>query len=145
MVVNLPPTWAEIDTEILEHHRLLRSSPRSDPHRHTLLCQLVGLRTQRFRFSRHKKDLDRAIIHSTEAILLSPRSQKVVLCSSVLQPPSFHASHFSDNLMISNLQSNTFAFFELTSTHWTRKLSTNRTTAVTLRQTYFTRWPSTWC
>ena len=78
MVVNLPPTWAEIDTEILEHHRLLRSSPRSDPHRHTLLCQLVGLRTQRFRFSRHKKDLDRAIIHSTEAILLSPRSQKIV-------------------------------------------------------------------
>ena len=69
--------WAEIDVEILEHHRLLRSSPRSDPHRRTLLCQLVGLQTQRFGFSRQRKDLDRAITHSTEAILLSS-GQKIV-------------------------------------------------------------------
>jgi hypothetical protein len=76
MVVSIPFTWAEIDDLVLENHRILESLPRSDPHRPTLLDQLVGLRTQRFVFSSERNDLDKVVTHLTEAVFLSP-SQKI--------------------------------------------------------------------
>jgi CHAT domain-containing protein/tetratricopeptide (TPR) repeat protein len=77
MVVILPLTWAEFDDLILEHHGLLESLPRSDPHRPALLFQLVGLRIQRFELERERSDFEKAITHMTEAVLLSS-SQKIV-------------------------------------------------------------------
>jgi tetratricopeptide (TPR) repeat protein len=75
---NLLVTLPELDGNILRCHRLLESLPRSDPGRSTLLIQLVRLRTQR-RSSQgalsnpsQKSDLDKAITHLTEAILLPP-------------------------------------------------------------------------
>jgi tetratricopeptide (TPR) repeat protein len=94
MVASLPVTWAEIDDLVLENHRLLESLPRSDPHRPTLLDQLVGLRTQRFVFSGQMNDLDKVVTHLTEVVFLSP-SQKIVfalfhLAASLLSRFSFY-------------------------------------------------------
>jgi CHAT domain-containing protein len=94
MVVSVPFTWAEIDDLVLENHRILESLPRSDPHRPTLLDQLVGLRTQRFVFSSERNDLDKVVTHLTEAVFLSP-SQKIVfalfhLAAALLSRFSFY-------------------------------------------------------
>ncbi|KAN0131128.1 CHAT domain containing protein [Lactarius tabidus] len=62
----------EIDGEILRYHHLLESLPLSDPNRPTLLLELTGLQSQRKELSNQKSDLDNAITHSTEAILLLP-------------------------------------------------------------------------
>ena len=67
LIVTLP----EIEEEIPRCHRLLESLPRSDPDRPTHLRHLVGLRAQRFALLRQRIDLDKAITHSTEAVLLS--------------------------------------------------------------------------
>jgi hypothetical protein len=74
LLVTLP----EIEEEILEHHRLIESCSRSDPQRPSLLRQLVGLQTQHMLFSGLKSDLDQAITHLTEAVLL-PATQDIVL------------------------------------------------------------------
>jgi hypothetical protein len=46
--------------------------PRSGPNRPAILRQLARLRTHRWELSRQKSDLDRAITHYVEAILLPP-------------------------------------------------------------------------
>ena len=63
-------TFPEIEEKMVEYYRFLKSSPRSDPHRPTLLRQLEDVRTQRFVFLSQRSDLDKAITHSTEAVLL---------------------------------------------------------------------------
>ena len=55
---------------ILETYDWLRSLPRSDPERPIYLHHLAGLRTQRREFSHQKSDLDKAITHLTENVLL---------------------------------------------------------------------------
>jgi tetratricopeptide (TPR) repeat protein len=57
---------------IPQYHRLLNSLPRSDPNRPTLLFQLGGLQSQCWALSNQKSDLNKAITHFTEAILLPP-------------------------------------------------------------------------
>jgi tetratricopeptide (TPR) repeat protein len=69
---NLLATLPELDGKILRYHRRLESSPRSDNNRPTLLRQLAGLRCQRHALSNQKSDLDKAITHLTEAVLLPP-------------------------------------------------------------------------
>jgi hypothetical protein len=71
-------TIPELDGEILRYHRLLESSPRSDPNRPAFLFQLVGSRSQRFALSDQKRDLDKVITHLTEAILLPPTQDPVL-------------------------------------------------------------------
>ncbi|KAH9173126.1 hypothetical protein EDB89DRAFT_2242504, partial [Lactarius sanguifluus] len=63
-------TLPQADGKILEYHRLLTFSPRSDPRRPTLLRELAALRNNRFALSDQKGDLDKSITHLTEAILL---------------------------------------------------------------------------
>jgi hypothetical protein len=58
-------------------HRLLESLPRSDPNGPALLIQLAALRSQRHELSNQKSDLDKAITHLTEAILLPPTQDLV--------------------------------------------------------------------
>jgi tetratricopeptide (TPR) repeat protein len=65
-------TLPELDGKILEYHRILESLPRSDPNRPTLLFELLGLRNRRSKLSNEKSNLDKAITHLTEAILLPP-------------------------------------------------------------------------
>jgi CHAT domain-containing protein/tetratricopeptide (TPR) repeat protein len=74
---NTLVTLPELDGKILECHRLLEWSPRSDPNRPTLLFQVATLRISRREFSNQKSDLEKAIIHLTEAVLLPP-TQHVV-------------------------------------------------------------------
>jgi hypothetical protein len=69
---NLSATLPELDGKILRYHRILESSPRSDPNRPTLLFNLTGLRSQRRVLSNEKSDLDKAITHLTETVLLPP-------------------------------------------------------------------------
>jgi tetratricopeptide (TPR) repeat protein len=73
LLVTLP----ELVGEILRHHRLLKSLPRSDPNRPTLLCRSAVLRSQRKGLSNQKSDLDEAIAYLTEAILLPPTQDLV--------------------------------------------------------------------
>ena len=70
-------TLPEIEKYILEFQGRLKSSPRSDPKRQTYLHQLVGLRTQRRQFSHQESDLDKAVTHCTEAVLLPPSHDTV--------------------------------------------------------------------
>jgi tetratricopeptide (TPR) repeat protein len=76
---NLIATLPELDGQILRYQRRLESLPRSDPTRPTLLCRcLTALRSQRRVLSNEKSDLDKAITHFTEAILLVPPTQDLV-------------------------------------------------------------------
>ena len=136
--LSLLDTIPEVEGKIIKYNRLLESLSRSDPRRPTLLLSLAGVRNQRSRFSGQKSDLDMAITHLTEVVLLSRLRLTILsLLSFFLQLSSVHASHITDNLMISNPQSNTFAFFESTSTHL--KLSTSRLLSWgTCCQTYLT-------
>ena len=70
-------TVAEIEEKILKYQRRLESSPRSHPDRLTILCQLAGVQSQRFYFLSQRSDLDKAITHTTEAVLLSS-AQRIV-------------------------------------------------------------------
>ena len=63
---------------ILEIYGHLKSSPRSDPKRQNYLLQLAGLRTHRKKLSHQGSDRDKAITHSTEAILLPPTHNTVL-------------------------------------------------------------------
>ena len=73
LLVTLP----KIDERIPKYHSLLRSSPRSDPNRPFYLLQFGALRSQRHALSNQKSDLDKAITHLTEAVLL-PQTQNIV-------------------------------------------------------------------
>jgi hypothetical protein len=90
LLVTLP----ELDGEILKHHLLLESSPRSDPNRPRYLRQLMGLRTERMVFTSQKSDLDKAVTHLTEAVLLPPTQDIVLvffsLAALLLSRFSFH-------------------------------------------------------
>jgi tetratricopeptide (TPR) repeat protein len=74
---NLLATLTELDGKILRDRHLLGSLPRSNPNHPTLLCRLARLQNQRWRFSNQKCDLDKAITHVTEAILLPPTQDLV--------------------------------------------------------------------
>ena len=71
-------TLSEIDEKILVFYGRLKSSPRSDPERPFYLHQLVALRTQRREFSHQESDINKAITHSAEAVLLPPAHHTVV-------------------------------------------------------------------
>ena len=67
-------TLLQVEEDILKFHHLLASSPRSDPHRRThYLLRLSGLLSERFTLSRDKGDLDKGVVHLTEAVLLQVR------------------------------------------------------------------------
>ena len=70
-------TIPEFDKMLLEYNRLLKSLPRSNFTRPGLLFQMALLRTRRRGFSGQKSDLDKAITHLTEAVLLLP-TQRIV-------------------------------------------------------------------
>ena len=70
-------TLPEIEEKILEINGLLKSPPRSDPNRPALLLDLAGLRTEHMILSNQTSDLDKAIVHLTEAVLL-PQTQNIV-------------------------------------------------------------------
>jgi tetratricopeptide (TPR) repeat protein len=74
---NLLVTLPELEGKILRYCRLLESLPRSHPKRPTLLCLLAALRSQRRELSNQRSDLDKAITHITEAILLPPTQDLV--------------------------------------------------------------------
>jgi hypothetical protein len=79
--VALSVTLPQIEKDILKYHRLLALSPRSDPHRPTLLMLLAVRRNSRYPFSLQKDDFDKSIVHLTEAVLLPFQpSEDVVLC-----------------------------------------------------------------
>ena len=63
-------TLSEFDNMTLEYHCLLKLLPRSDFTRPSVLLQVAALRTQRCVLSDQKSDLDKAITHLTEAVLL---------------------------------------------------------------------------
>jgi CHAT domain-containing protein len=69
---NLLVTLPELDEELLRLHRILELLPRSDLSRPALLSLSAALRTQRRELSTQKSDLDKAVIHLTEATLLPP-------------------------------------------------------------------------
>lgn len=109
---------------------------------------MAALQNQRSELLNQKSDLDNAITHHTEAIILSPielRVDTLSLLSTILQVSLLRAAHIALKLrlMISNAQSYTFGFFESSSTHL--MLSTTRKPVETFHQTYFMRWPLTQC
>ena len=67
LLVTIP----EIEQTITEYLHLCQSLPRSHPIRTALLCNLAAARSQRFALLEQRSDLDKAITHSTEAVLLS--------------------------------------------------------------------------
>ena len=69
----------ELDKMILEYYRLLKSLPLSHFTRPVLLLQVAVLQTRRRAFSGQKSDLDKAITHYTEAVLLSPTSSQDIV------------------------------------------------------------------
>ena len=75
--LTLIATLPEIEEKILEINGLLKSPPRSDPNRPALLLDLAGLRTEHMILSNQTSDLDKAIVHLTEAVLL-PQTQNIV-------------------------------------------------------------------
>ncbi|KAI9438875.1 CHAT domain-containing protein [Lactarius psammicola] len=64
----------EIDSEIIQSQHVLSISSRSDPRRHFSAYCLAMLRLLRHKESNQREDLDKAILHFTEALLLPPRS-----------------------------------------------------------------------
>ncbi|KAI9445633.1 hypothetical protein BJY52DRAFT_1228810, partial [Lactarius psammicola] len=64
----------KIDSEITQFQHILSISSRSDPRRHTYVHLLALKRFRRHVLSNQREDLDKAILHLTEALLLTPRS-----------------------------------------------------------------------
>ncbi|KAI9433438.1 CHAT domain-containing protein [Lactarius psammicola] len=64
----------EIDSEITQSQHVLSISSRYDPHRCFSAYRLAMLRLLRHMRSNQREDLDKAILHFTEALLLAPRS-----------------------------------------------------------------------
>jgi CHAT domain-containing protein/tetratricopeptide (TPR) repeat protein len=72
-------TLPQVDNDILKYQCLLASSPRSDPDRPAHLLHLAVLRTKRHSWSHQKGDLDKAITHLTEAVLLPFQPSRAVV------------------------------------------------------------------
>ena len=64
----------DIDSSITQSQRLLSNSPRSDPHRLDYMMSLASKQLERYKLSNQREDLDKAIVHVTKSILLSPLS-----------------------------------------------------------------------
>ncbi|KAH9033979.1 CHAT domain-containing protein [Lactarius deliciosus] len=64
----------EIDSFITQSQHWLSVLPRSHPLHHTCVYSLATARVDRYQLSNQKDDLDKAILHFTEAILLQPWS-----------------------------------------------------------------------
>ncbi|KAI9429151.1 hypothetical protein BJY52DRAFT_1200656, partial [Lactarius psammicola] len=64
----------EIDSLITQFQHVLSISSRYDPRRHLTVYLLAMLRLQRHMQSNQREDLDKAILHFTELLLLTPRS-----------------------------------------------------------------------
>ncbi|KAI9452595.1 CHAT domain-containing protein [Lactarius psammicola] len=64
----------EIDSLITQFQHVLSISSRFDPFRHLSVYCLAMLRLQRHMESNEREDLDKAILHFTEALLLAPLS-----------------------------------------------------------------------
>ena len=64
----------EIDSDITDSQHLLSTLPRSHPHRPACVYSLATARFDRYGLSNQRDDLDKAILHVTESILLQPRS-----------------------------------------------------------------------
>ena len=62
----------EIDSFITDSQQSLSDLPRRHPLRFTCVCNLAAARLDRYELSNHKDDLDKAILHLTESILLQP-------------------------------------------------------------------------
>ncbi|KAI0245544.1 CHAT domain-containing protein [Lactifluus subvellereus] len=60
----------EVDSRIVTLQLSLSSSPYSHQERRAILMQLSGAQFKRYALSRQPEDLDKAILHSTEAVLL---------------------------------------------------------------------------
>ena len=65
----------EIDSSITQLQHLLSLFPRSDPRRLQPMFSLATEQGIRYALSKQKEDLDNAIVHLTESILLSPLSR----------------------------------------------------------------------
>ena len=65
----------EIDSSITQLQHLLSIFPRSDPRRLQPMFSLATEQGIRYTLSKRREDLDRAIVHLTESILLSPLSR----------------------------------------------------------------------
>ncbi|KAI9441951.1 hypothetical protein BJY52DRAFT_1377631 [Lactarius psammicola] len=63
----------EIDSSILQSQHVLFMSSRSDPLRPALVLRLAKEQFLRNMLSNQREDLDKAILHFTESILLAPR------------------------------------------------------------------------
>jgi tetratricopeptide (TPR) repeat protein len=63
----------EIDSFIVDSQQSLSVLPRCHPLRPVSLYSLAAARLDRYQLSKQKEDLDRAILHLTESILLQPR------------------------------------------------------------------------
>ena len=68
----------EYDNPILEYHRLLKSSSRSHFARPNHLIEVAALQYERMEVSGQKSDLDKAIAHYTEAVLLLPTPSRLI-------------------------------------------------------------------
>jgi CHAT domain-containing protein/tetratricopeptide (TPR) repeat protein len=99
---NLLDTIPELEDMIPQYHRLLKGSLRSDPDRPALLNQLAALRSQRNALSNQRSDLDKAITHLTEAVLLPP-AQHIV--STVFYLAIFLSSRFLSYRQADDLKS----------------------------------------
>ncbi|KAI9432880.1 CHAT domain-containing protein [Lactarius psammicola] len=64
----------EIDSKITQSEHNLSISSRFDPRRHLTVFYLAMLRLLRHMRSNQREDLDKAILHFTESLLLTPRS-----------------------------------------------------------------------
>ncbi|KAI9451571.1 CHAT domain-containing protein [Lactarius psammicola] len=64
----------EIDSEITQSEHILSIFSRSDPRRHSSVYYLAMIQLERHMRSNQREDLDKAILHFTESLLLAPHS-----------------------------------------------------------------------
>ncbi|KAH9005594.1 CHAT domain-containing protein [Lactarius hatsudake] len=74
---------AALDSDIIFLQKSLALYPRSHWKRIPCVHKLVALRWERYRLSGEKEDLDKSILHCTEAIFLPPISQATLSCDVV--------------------------------------------------------------
>jgi CHAT domain-containing protein len=77
---------ADIDCDITSLQNSLSLYPRSHPEYTACVNSLSEARWDRYQLSDDKEDLDKAIIHCTEAILLSPVSRDEPHFENIIQP-----------------------------------------------------------
>ena len=77
---SFPGSIHEIDSSITRYQQLLFTSSRSDPHRTLNVYRMALYQFQRYIQSNKREDLDKAITHYTESILLPwPRRRPFIL------------------------------------------------------------------